>query len=110
MEFLKTKYLRKTIPWTLNLKRKRFYMFSFLLFLFRFLCHIPVILSIPNKDVLHINNISIISGEGVTVIVQYIHINKHVIHPKNPHTRLLLNPECAVNIFIKNLFIIYDFI
>lgn len=64
-------------------------------------------LSIPNKDVLHINNISIISGAGTANTVQYIHINKQINHPINPQTRLLLNPLCAVNIFIKKSFIIY---
>lgn len=67
-------------------------------------------LSIPNKEVLQINSISITSGAGIADIadiVQYKHINKQTIHPRNPHTLLLLKPLFAVNIFIKKSFIIF---
>jgi hypothetical protein len=64
-----------------------------------------VILSIPNKEVEQINNISIISGEGIAKIVLYIVTHKQTIHPKNPATLLLLTPESAESICLKNLFI-----
>lgn len=40
------------------------------IYLFIFLCQIPVILSIPNKDVLHMNNNSTTSEAGITMMVQ----------------------------------------
>nr|DAU23691.1 MAG TPA: hypothetical protein [Caudoviricetes sp.] len=71
--------------------------------MFIFFFHIPVTESIPNKDVLHINSKSTISGAGITSIVHHIHINRHTTQPANPHNLLLLNPLCAVSIFIKKL-------
>lgn len=63
-------------------------------------------LSIPNKDVEHINNISTISAAGIANIVQNIVKNKQTIHPKNPATLLLLTELSDDSIFFKNCFII----
>ena len=60
------------------------------MFSFIYLCQIPVILSIPNKDVLHMNNNSTTSGAGITMMT---HINRQTSYPKNPHTLLLLSSK-----------------
>lgn len=63
-------------------------------------------LSIPNKDVEHINSISTISSVGIVNIVEIIVIIKHTIQPKNPATLLLLTPDSADNISLINCFIV----
>jgi hypothetical protein len=77
------------------------------------LWNIDVIASTPNKLVLHINNISDISGASTFVKVHHKHINKLTIQPVNPQILLLeiaFSPEnnCIQNslnfIIIKYLF------
>lgn len=63
-------------------------------------------LSMPNKDVEHINNISTISAAGIANIVQNIVKNKQTIQPKNPATLLLLTELSDDSIFLINCFII----
>lgn len=64
-------------------------------------------LSMPNKDVEHINNISTISAAGIENIVQNIVKNKQTIQPKNPATLLLLTELSDDSIFFINCFIIF---
>ena len=66
-----------------------------------------VILSIPNNEVEQINNISIISGEGIVKIILYTDTHKQTIHPKNPATLLLLTELSDDSICFINCFIIY---
>lgn len=60
---------------------------------------IPVILSIPSKLELHMNNISTISGAGIAHTVQYIHIPIHTIQPRNPQILFEDTPDLDWNIF-----------
>ena len=60
--------LRKNNP--INNKPNMYHILYVFIYLFIFLCQIPVILSIPNKDVLHMNNNSTTSGAGITMMVQ----------------------------------------
>jgi hypothetical protein len=62
-------------------------------------------LSMPNKDVEHINNSSTISAAGIANIVQNIVKNKQTIQPKNPATLLLLTELSDDSIFFINCFI-----
>lgn len=75
-------------------------------YLFIFFFQIEVMLSMPNKDVEHINNISTISAAGIVNIVQNIVKNKQTIQPKNPATLLLLTELSDDSICFINRFII----
>mgnify|MGYP001684845344 CR=1 FL=1 len=50
----------------------------------------PVTLSTPIKVALPIKILSASTGACITLTVQYIQINKHIIHPITPHTLLEL--------------------
>nr|DAK35913.1 MAG TPA: hypothetical protein [Bacteriophage sp.]DAT46408.1 MAG TPA: hypothetical protein [Caudoviricetes sp.] len=52
--------------------------------------HMPVTLSTPINVALPIKILSASTGACITLTVQYIQINKHIIHPITPHTLLEL--------------------
>lgn len=56
----------------------------------------------PNRLVLHINNISTISGAGTAHTVHHTHINKHMIHPKKPQILFDDTPDLDLNISVAN--------
>jgi hypothetical protein len=64
-------------------------------------------LSMPNKDAEHINNISTISAAGIANIVQNIVKSNQTIQPKNPATLLLLTELSDDSIFFINCFITF---
>lgn len=53
----------------------------------------PVTLSIPSNPELQTNKYSTMFGAGITLKVQYKHINIHTNQPRNPQTLLEETPD-----------------
>ena len=66
-------------------------------------------LSMPSRDVEHINNMSITSGASCFVHVHHAHTERHNIHPRNPQNLFDDTGDLLDNISLKYCFIIFSF-
>ena len=66
-------------------------------------------LSIPRRDVEHINNMSITSGASCLENTHHPHIAKHRIHPRNPQNLFDDTGDLLDSISLKYCFIIFSF-